>query len=80
MIAFAYAHQGCTAGIDDLQARRLLAEGLGLRVVGTPGIVLRAKQAGILSTVRPLIDALAVQGFRLGGDLYQAILDLAGEA
>jgi predicted nucleic acid-binding protein len=79
VVAYAHAHQGCIAGLDDLQARRL-AEGLGLAVVGTPGVLLRAKRAGLLSTVRPLVDALNAQGFRLESNLYQDVLSLAGEA
>ena len=79
VIAHAQVHQICAVGLDDLQARRL-AEGLGLMVVGTPGILLRAKRTGLLSTVRPLIDAVVAQGFHLGSDLYEDILSLAGEA
>jgi predicted nucleic acid-binding protein len=78
VIAQAYAHPGCIAGLDDLQARRL-AEELELAVVGTPGILLRAKRDGLLSTVRPLLDALNAQGFRMDPTLYQDILSLAGE-
>jgi len=65
-------------GLDDLQARRL-AEELGLTVIGTLGILLRAKQAALLPTVRPLIHALIALGFHLAPDLYQTVLDLAGE-
>lgn len=79
VIAYARAREGCVAGLDDLQARRL-AESLGLEVAGTPGILLRAKKAGLLPAVRPLLDALLVQGFRVGAELYQDILVLAGEA
>ena len=79
VVAYAHAHQGCIAGLDDLQARRL-AEGLGLAVVGTLGVLLRAKRAGLLSIVRPLLDALNAQGFRLDSNLYQDVLGLAGEA
>jgi predicted nucleic acid-binding protein len=79
VIAHAHVHQGCIAGLDDLQARRL-AEGLGLAVVGTPGVLLRAKRASLISTVRPLLDALNAQGFRLEPNLYQGVLNLAGEA
>lgn len=78
VVAYALA-QGCIAGLDDLQARQL-AEGLGLAVVGTLGVLLRAKRAGLLSVVRPLIDALNAQGFRLAPDLYKDVLGLAGEA
>jgi predicted nucleic acid-binding protein len=78
VVAYAHVHQGCIAGLDDLQARQL-AEGLGLAVVGTLGVLLRAKRAGLLSVVRPLIDALNAQGFRLDPELYQDVLGLASE-
>jgi predicted nucleic acid-binding protein len=67
------------AGLDDLQARRL-AETLGLMVVGTLGILLRAKQASLIPAVHPLVDAVVAQGFRLDPDLYQDVLRLASEA
>ena len=79
VIAYAHAHQSCVAGLDDLQARRL-AETLGLTVVGTLGILLHAKRASLIPTVRPLVDAVIAQGFRLAPDLYQDVLKLAGEA
>jgi predicted nucleic acid-binding protein len=78
VIAYAHAHQSYVAGLDDLQARRL-AETLGLTVVGTLGILLRAKRASLIPTVRPLVDAVVAQGFRLAPDLYQDVLQLAGE-
>lgn len=78
VIAYAYVHQTVVAGLDDLQARQL-AESLGLRVVGIPGVLLRAKRAGLLSAVRPELDALVLQGFRLGSGLYREVLELAGE-
>lgn len=79
VLAYACAHQDYIVGLDDLQARRL-AERLGIAVVGTPGILLRARRTGLLPTVRPLMDALVAQGFRLDPDLYQDILRLADEA
>ena len=79
VIAYAHAHQSCVAGLDDLQARRL-AETLGLMVVGTLGILLRAKQAGLVPAVRPLVDAVVTKGFRLTPDLYKDVLMLADES
>ena len=79
VIACAHAHQSYVAGLDDLQARRL-AETLGLMVVGTLGILLGAKQAGLIPAVRPLVDAIVTKGFRLTPDLYQDVLRLAGES
>ncbi len=79
VIAYAHAHQNYVAGLDDLQARRL-AEALGLTPVGTLGILLRAKQAGLIPAVHPLVDAVIAQGFHLTPDLYQNVLRLANEA
>jgi len=64
--------------VDERPARRL-AVGLGLPVVGTAGILWRAKQAGLLPAVRPLLDELLHLGFRLSPALrYQVLMD-AGE-
>jgi predicted nucleic acid-binding protein len=79
VIAYAYAHDGHVSGLDDLQARQL-AEAVGLTVIGTLGILLHAKQSGLVSVVRPLVDAAITQGFRLGSELYRDVLELASEA
>lgn len=79
VIAHANAHPGCVAGLDDMQARRV-AEVLGLPVAGTLGLLVRAKRAGLVPAVRPLIDAVVAEGFHMSPDLYRAVLDLAGEA
>lgn len=78
VIAYARVQSALIAGLDDLQAREL-AESLGLVVVGTLGVILRAKRAGLIPATRPLFDALIPQGFRLGPDLYRAALALANE-
>lgn len=79
VIAYAQAHNCDIVGLDDFQARAL-AEQMNLRVVGTLGILLLAKRNGLISTVRPLIDAIADYGFRLDATLYQEVLQLADEA
>ena len=79
VIAYANAHQGSVAGLDDLRARQL-AEALGLMVAGTLGLLLRAKRAGIIPAVRPLVDAAAAQGFHMSPGLYRDVLELADEA
>ncbi|NOZ05718.1 MAG: DUF3368 domain-containing protein [Chloroflexi bacterium] len=78
VIAYAYAHSGYTAGLDDLQAR-LLAERLGTAVIGTIGILIRAKEADLIPLVRPHMNALQRQGFRISLALYDEVLRLAGE-
>lgn len=64
--------------VDDLAARRTARE-LGLRIVGTAGILVRAKQRGLIPAVRPVLDALLAAGFRLSAKVYGRILSAAGE-
>lgn len=78
VIACARARPERVAGLDDRQAR-LLAEQLNLPVVGTIGILLKAKKAGLIPSVRVLLDALQTQGFRIGDDLYHRAVNLSDE-
>ncbi|MGC9335463.1 MAG: DUF3368 domain-containing protein [Anaerolineae bacterium] len=78
VVAYAQGHHGCVVGMDDLRARKL-AEAIGLEVTGTLGILLRAKQAGLISIVRPLVDDITAQGFHLNPELHRDVLELAGE-
>jgi predicted nucleic acid-binding protein len=68
----------CEVILDDLQARRLAARE-GVRCVGLLGVLLRAKQVGRLTAVRPLIDALREQSFHVSAPLVAEALRLAGE-
>jgi predicted nucleic acid-binding protein len=53
---------------------------LGLRTIGLLGVLLRAKSAGLLPSVRPLLDALQRDaGFWVSATLYEQVLRLAGE-
>jgi predicted nucleic acid-binding protein len=64
--------------LDDRPARRR-ARSLGLAVTGTAGVLVVAKQRGIVSVVHPLLDELRAAGLRLGDEAYQAVLEAAGE-
>lgn len=64
---------------DDHQARAAALE-LGLMVTGTLGLLVRAKQQGIISHVRPLIQAMVDSGHYASVRLQEAILEQAGEA
>lgn len=64
----------------DEQEGRHAAQRLGLRMVGTVGVLLEAKASGTVDTVRPHLDALRqTAGFYLSRSLYQHALALAGE-
>jgi predicted nucleic acid-binding protein len=64
--------------LDDRPARRL-ALGLGLPVVGTMGVLLRAKRTGTIPAVRPLLEQLLRAGFRLSPAIREKVLTDAGE-
>lgn len=69
---------GATVILDDILARRV-ADPLNVRLTGTLGLLLNAKQAGLISQVRPLLEQLQALRFRLSSATYQAVLKLAGE-
>jgi uncharacterized protein len=64
--------------MDDRPARRL-ALGLGVPVVGTVGILLRAKAVGLVASVRPLIEKLLEVGFHPSPAIREKVLTDAGE-
>jgi predicted nucleic acid-binding protein len=64
--------------LDDQRARRF-ARRKGIRVTGTLGILLKAKQSGRLKLIQPLVDRLEGLGFRLDPLTRKHVLDLSGE-
>lgn len=64
--------------LDDATARQI-AEQEGCRVIGLLGLLIDGKRRGLLSTVKPLLDAMREDGFFVGDALYAEILRQAGE-
>ncbi len=65
--------------IDERLARQV-ANRMGLNVVGVLGVLLEAKKKGMLSFVRPSLDALLTKaGFWFTPTLYDRVLFAAGE-
>ncbi|GIW94324.1 MAG: DUF3368 domain-containing protein [Pirellulaceae bacterium] len=64
--------------LDDKKARRV-ARQLNQPVTGTLAILLRAKERGLLSNVRTVLDALVAANFRVSNTLVQEVLREAGE-
>jgi uncharacterized protein len=64
--------------LDDLNARRVAIQ-LGLKVIGTVGMLLRAKQQGILSEIKPLLISLNQADFRVSESIIQKALQIADE-
>jgi predicted nucleic acid-binding protein len=73
------AEQGVDAVlVDDLRARNF-AMVMGLRVIGTAGILLLAHDQGMSVDVKSTLDAMRSRGFRLADSVYQAILQRIGD-
>ncbi len=64
--------------IDERAARRF-ALACKLPVIGTVGILVLAKQRGLLESVKDALDALIANGTRISNQLYQQALVLAQE-
>jgi hypothetical protein len=79
VIALAGMHHDSLMILDDLAARRH-ARLLGLKFTGTLGVLLKAKQSGLLKNVKPVMDRLEQLGFRLGNQTRSGFLKLAEES
>ncbi len=64
--------------LDDRKARQLALQ-LNLKVIGTVGMLLRAKRNGIIPEIKPLLTALNQVNFRISEPLIQNALRIAGE-
>ena len=64
--------------LDDRNARRC-ATAADLEITGTLGILILAKERGLLDSIRPALDRLQALRFRLSAETRQIVLDLAGE-
>jgi predicted nucleic acid-binding protein len=68
----------CPALMDDRVGRRA-AVAQGVTVVGSAAILVRAKEIGLLSAVRPILEDWRAAGFFLGEAFFRAVMEKAGE-
>jgi predicted nucleic acid-binding protein len=79
VISWAAAHRGFSAVLDDREARTI-ARRLGIKIIGTVGVVLRLKQAGLIHEVKPhLMQIKQVSGY-ISDDIMREALRSAGES
>lgn len=71
--------KGVPAILDDRQARKV-ARQIGVSVTGTLGVLIRAKRAGIISQIRPVLDDLDEAEFYVDIHLRTETLRLANES
>lgn len=73
VLSYARHHRGWKAVVDDAAARRC-ARALDISVIGTLGIILRARKQGLIPEAAPLLRELKAKGFRLHDDVIRAAL------
>ena len=78
-LVLALEKPGTSVLLDERDARRVAAE-LGLHTVGVLGVLLLAKQQGLVTQLRPLIERLQREiDFHLSPKLISQVLGLARE-
>jgi hypothetical protein len=77
-IALAQRETSAVLLLDDLRARKIAAR-LNLRRMGTIALLGRAKRAGLVGNLRPLLKALVDCGIHIRPELMAAALKEAGE-
>ncbi|HEX3628460.1 MAG TPA: DUF3368 domain-containing protein [Verrucomicrobiae bacterium] len=78
VISFAIANLGFIAVLDDFEARTV-AHRLGVKTLGTVGVVLRFKKAGLIPEAKSYLQRLRKIGGYMGDDLFREALRQAGE-
>ncbi|NYB72922.1 DUF3368 domain-containing protein [Sedimentibacter hydroxybenzoicus DSM 7310] len=64
--------------IDDLLARKY-ARYYKLNITGTIGVILKAKELGIVTIIKPILDELIICGIYIDTKLYNKVLEISGE-
>ncbi len=77
-IALALRVQARAVLLDEQMARRIARE-YGLPIVGTLGILLAAKEEGLLPAIKPIVDEMVSQGRHISERLRAQVLAAANE-
>ena len=77
-IALAIELNDCLLIIDDLKGRKF-ANQIGLTIIGTIGVIVDAKLAGIINSVKPILTKIKSTNFRITEQLEAIILKRSGE-
>ncbi len=78
-IALAFELSADFIALDDLSARVAATE-FDLTVIGSLGLLVRAKERGLISEVRPLMEGMISHGLYASDELRRLILSVAGES
>ena len=79
ILALADEHDARLVLLDEKRGRQA-AEEIGLTVKGTVGVLLEAKEKGLIDAIKPLLIALQDNGMYLSESLINKALQRAGES
>ncbi len=79
VIAMASQHGPLSVLMDERKGRRVASLIYRLSVIGTGGLLVAAKQRGLIGAVRPLLEGMQAGGYHLGPALVAECLRRAGE-
>ena len=77
-IALALEIKDCLLIIDEKKGRKLAKE-LKIKIIGTLKTILLAKQKGVITSVKSIIEQLENHNFRFAKNISEEILIEAGE-
>ena len=77
--AIALAKRSNALLLIDEKMGRTTAEQMGLSITGSLAMLIKAKKAGLLNSIKPAIQQLQASGYRYSGRLVEKVLLLAGE-
>lgn len=71
--------KGIQQVLFDEKVARMQAKALGLEVMGTLGLLLKAKRNGLLPEIKPPVEEILQRGIWIKDEIVKAILKEAGE-
>lgn len=78
VISYALSQPSYRPLLDDAEGKAC-ALAFGLKPLGTGGLLILAKRAGLLNLVRAVLDDMRAEGLWLSDNVYKSILQIAGE-
>lgn len=70
--------KNCLLIIDERKGRKV-AQDLDIPIIGTLGILLEAKNLGLVYSLRPLLEEVLKTNFRISKQLLNVVLEQANE-
>ena len=77
-IALSFEVPGSLLVLDDLKARSV-AKSLNLKITGSLGILIKLKQQGYVTSLKPILEEVQQTDFRISDNIIKKILSIAGE-